>query len=105
MKTRLLILGANGMLGNTLLRYFSVKKEFKLFATVRNNVSLTNVEVKEKLRLITGIEAENLNDLKRVFDEAKPDIVMNCVGIVKQLEVAKEALVSIASHLDCWQSF
>jgi len=95
MNTRLLILGANGILGNTLLRYFAAKESFQVVASVRNTRSLCNMADAPKHQLITGVDAENLDDLRLVFDEAKPDMVVNCVGIVKQLAAAEDALVSI----------
>ena len=92
---RVLIIGANGMLGNTLLRYFAAKESFQVIASVRNTRSLCNMADAPNHQLITGVDAENLDDLRLVFDEAKPDMVVNCVGIVKQLAAAEDALVSI----------
>ena len=95
MTTGVLILGASGMLGNTLLRYFSKKREFQVFATTRSKDSLRNLSNKKNYQLISDINAENTDDLARVFDQVQPDIVMNCVGVVKQLDTAEDALVSI----------
>ena len=95
MKTRILIFGASGMLGNALLRYFAAKESFQVVASVRNADSLRNTAYEPNYQLITGVDAENLDDLHRVFDEARPDVVVNCVGVVKQLAAAEDALVSI----------
>jgi dTDP-4-dehydrorhamnose reductase len=95
MNTRLLILGASGMLGNTLLRYFAAKESFKVFASTRSFGLFGDIVRETDCKLITGIEAENLDDLRRVFDKAQPDVVVNCIGIVKQLAAAEDALVSI----------
>ena len=92
---RLLILGASGMLGNTLLRYFSKNDVFEVFATVRSSWPLCGVANGEKYRLIAGVDAENNDHLLRVFDEVRPDVVVNCVGVVKQLAEVENALVSI----------
>lgn len=92
---RMLILGASGMLGNTLLRYFSVKREFQVSAAVRSEDSLRAVAGSKNYSLIAGIDAKNTDDLGRVFDEVQPDVVLNCVGVVKQLAAAEDALVSI----------
>jgi dTDP-4-dehydrorhamnose reductase len=95
MKTRLLILGASGMLGNTLLRYFAAKKSFQVFASVRGNGSLRHIAGEINYQLISGVDAENADHLLRVFDIARPDVVVNCVGVVKQLAEADDTLVSI----------
>ena len=89
MKTKLLIFGASGMLGNALLRYFSQKEIFDVYGTTRNCTD-TNT-----YRLINGIDAEIEGHLLRAFEVASPEIVVNCIGVVKQLDVASDALVSI----------
>lgn len=95
MNSRLLILGASGMLGNALFRYFEAKKSFQVFASVRAADYLHGVSEESNVQLITGIDANVSDDLRRVFDEARPDVVVNCVGVVKQLAAADEALISI----------
>jgi len=95
MNTRLLILGASGMLGNALLRYFSAKGFFQVYASVRDYGSLSNIASVPNCKKIAGVDAGNLDDLRRVFDEAQPDVVVNCVGVVKQLTAAEDALISI----------
>jgi dTDP-4-dehydrorhamnose reductase len=83
------------MLGNALLRYFSGRNSYLVFASARNAGSLRDIAGEPNYQLIAGIDAENSADLRRVFDEAQPDVVMNCVGVVKQLAAAEDALVSI----------
>lgn len=95
MKTKILILGASGMLGNALLRYFSMNSKFQVFAAVRSDRSAFNIDGKKKYRLFENIDARNHRDLIRVFDEAQPHVVVNCAGIVKQLPEACDPLLSI----------
>ena len=95
MNARLLIVGASGMLGNSLLRYFAAKESFKVFASVRDVVSLRDIGGVSNFQLLAGIDAKNVDSLRRVFDEVKPDVVVNCVGVVKQLVAADDAIVSI----------
>ena len=95
MKTRILILGASGMLGNTLLRYFAEKKSFQVIASVRTADSFCNIDDEPNYEFITCVDAGNSDYLRRLFDEAKPDVVVNCIGVVKQLSAAEDALVSI----------
>mgnify|MGYP000571218535 CR=1 FL=1 len=92
---RLLILGASGMLGNTLLRYFAAKESFQVFASYRGAGSLGDIAGEPNYHPIPGIDAENSDDLRRVLNETQPDVVVNCVGVVKQLAAAEDALVSI----------
>lgn len=94
-KLRLLILGASGMLGNTMLRYFAAKEFFEVFASVRYSESLGEISGELNYQLIGGVLAENPDHLLRAFDIACPDVVVNCVGVVKQLAEADDPLVSI----------
>lgn len=95
MKIRLLILGATGMLGSTLLRYFSGKNDFDVVGTVRTIDVLSVFSKQRKYSIITGVDLENADHLLRVFDQVKPDIVVNCAGIVKQLAESEDALSTI----------
>lgn len=94
-KIRLLILGATGMLGSTLLRYFSGKNDFDVLGTVRTTDISGVFSKKSNYLIITGVDLENADHLLRVFDRAKPDIVVNCAGIVKQLVESEDALSTI----------
>jgi dTDP-4-dehydrorhamnose reductase len=38
----------------------------------------------------------DINSFSAIFEELKPDVVVNCIGVVKQSEAAKDPLISIA---------
>jgi dTDP-4-dehydrorhamnose reductase len=95
MKIRLLIIGATGMLGSTLLRYFSGKDDFDAFGTVRTPEALGVFSQQFNCSIFAGVNLENADHLLRVFDQVKPGIVVNCAGIVKQLAESEDALSTI----------
>tara|TARA_Y100001968_G_scaffold100812_1_gene90742 strand:- start:16078 stop:16959 length:882 start_codon:yes stop_codon:yes gene_type:complete len=84
-KKRILILGASGMLGHTIFKYFSIKDAFVTLGTYRKSqqVKLFPEVLKKRLQLIPDISDEIF--LKEAINDFHPDIVINCVGIVKQL--------------------
>lgn len=88
-----LILGASGMLGNTLLRYFADYTDHKVVATIRKS-RLSKLPSSAKYRLITGIDVNNSDELLSVFDN-KFDVVINCVGVIKQLGDSKDVLKTL----------
>jgi dTDP-4-dehydrorhamnose reductase len=93
---RILILGASGMLGSTLLRWFMQNKKYKVFGSVRNQHSFN--EVKKKIHdaeLIPNFDVGDMDSLTNLFAITKPDIVVNCIGIVKQLAEADDPLITI----------
>jgi dTDP-4-dehydrorhamnose reductase len=84
------------MLGHTLF-YELLKKDFNVHGTVRNISSISNCFPKELLeRVIDNIDADDINSIKQIIDEYNPDIVINCIGIIKQLPISKEPLPVIA---------
>lgn len=93
---RIIVIGASGMLGNALLRFFSEKKEFEVYGTLRHSSLVPALRQMAPLaHLLPGVDAENLYSLNRIFSDVKPNIVINCVGIVKQLSSIDDHLISL----------
>lgn len=92
---RILILGAAGMLGHKLLLKMSNK--WDVLGTVRkNNPTLSKLSEANGFDVKDGVDALDFETVKAVVSEYKPDVVINCIGIVKQLEEAKDPYLSIA---------
>jgi len=92
---RVLVLGASGMLGNAVLRVFSQSPGFLAFGSVRSATSMRSFSQEVKENIIYGVDVENVDSLVKVFASVQPDIVINCVGLVKQLAEAEDALSAI----------
>jgi dTDP-4-dehydrorhamnose reductase len=93
--TRVLILGASGMLGNTALRLFAASPGFEAHGTVRSPASLRLLPEAVRPRVRVGTHAENPDRLAQVLARVQPDVVINCVGVVSQLAEANDPLVAI----------
>jgi dTDP-4-dehydrorhamnose reductase len=92
---KLLILGAYGMLGHKMFNLLSPK--FDTYATcrsVRKEKSLYSILPPD--RLLPNIQAENFDSVLQAIAKVRPDAIINCIGIVKQLDAAKDAIPSIA---------
>jgi len=93
----ILILGATGMLGHTLLAFFSRREDINVHATVRSIDGLSALLPQHLLaRLRAGVDADNFDSVAGVLAAVKPDVVINCIGIVKQLPEAADPIASIA---------
>jgi dTDP-4-dehydrorhamnose reductase len=79
MVTKVVVLGASGMLGHKMTQILS--RRFDVIGTVRR-VPTSNIL--EGYKLIAG-DVNDLSTLFKTFDLIKPDIIVNCIGIVKQL--------------------
>ena len=93
MKT-VLILGGTGMLGHQL--YKSLKREYNVIATIRgsyNFVEKYNFFDKEDIREF--VDALYFDSVIRAMAAYQPDVVINCIGLIKQLPISQDPLWAI----------
>lgn len=95
-RQRVLVLGATGMLGSTFFRAFSADPGLETWGTMRDWVGARHFAPALRERLIANVPVEGETGLLAAFDRARPDIVINCVGITKQLPNANDHLESLA---------
>lgn len=89
---KILILGATGMLGHKLLQVLQTNHEVQ--ATCRNlSEELKQFELFNNV--LEGYEATNLEAIEKLIDQNKYDVVINCIGIIKQQKAAYDAIPSI----------
>ena len=92
---RVLVLGASGMLGNSMVRVLSEKADWEVFGTVRSGEAARFFSPKIAERLVVGVDVENHDTLIRLFAQVRPNVVVNCIGLVKQLAEADDPLLAI----------
>lgn len=92
--TRVLVLGGGGMLGHKAFQVLS--GEFDTWVTFRRfDEKLRKTGLFPADRVIDGVDASDLATVQRAVDRVAPDVVINCIGIIKQLAEAKNARISI----------
>lgn len=92
---KVLVLGATGMLGHKLMQ--GLPHRFETAGTVRGPAAAyTDHPVLGQMSLLGGVRAESFDSVVRALASDRPDTVINCIGVVKQLPTAKDALPSIA---------
>jgi dTDP-4-dehydrorhamnose reductase len=82
--TRLLILGSTGLLGSTILKYFSTKTNYECFGAIRKNSDRKKLNNINNLKL-HKIDFNKPNDIRKAFISIKPHLIINCIGVVKQV--------------------
>ena len=101
MRPRVLILGATGMLGHTLLKYFN-QKHIDTYATIRatdfHSCPFAKTFQDLQTKLICSVDADNLYYLTARIIEIQPSVIINCIGIIKQLPTAKDPITSITTN-------
>lgn len=94
-KQKVLVLGASGMLGNAVLRYFATQTEHEALGVVRSAGSARLLPASLQDNIALGGDVDDVDALVRMFDRHRPTVVINCVGLVKQLGDAKDPLAAI----------
>lgn len=73
------------MLGHRL--YLSLSKKHEVYGTVRSKESLGDFfdifQVSQE-NFISGINGEEIGSVSELIEEIKPDVVINCIGVIKQ---------------------
>ncbi|KMN81742.1 dTDP-4-dehydrorhamnose reductase [Chromobacterium sp. LK11] len=89
---RIVILGVSGMLGNAVYRLLSQSGVYEVFGTVRSMGAISAFSDELKLNVTQGVDVENFDHLLSVLSSHKPDVVINCIGLVKQLAASNNPL-------------
>ncbi len=94
-KMKILIIGANGMLGNVMFRIVTEVSGWEVYGTVRDPSSKRFFDEKIAGNILTNVDVEQMEKLIKVFDFVRPNVVINCVGLIKQKEAAEDPLVAL----------
>src|SRR3954468_23462389 len=94
-RRKVLILGASGMLGHTVLRHFTDQGRHSVVGSVRSQASRDLLPAALRDAVVVGGDLANDDSLGRLFAEVRPDVVVNCIGLVKQLAQARDVLATL----------
>jgi dTDP-4-dehydrorhamnose reductase len=93
---KILIFGITGMLGHVLWK--NLKEDFEVYGTTRDNEgSFTEkypIFKNNNRNIVYEIDVLSKEAVSTVLEKVRPDVVINCVGIVKQLKEAEDPSVS-----------
>jgi dTDP-4-dehydrorhamnose reductase len=90
---RVLVLGASGMLGSVVFREFDGHAPHEVWGLVRNEAFLPYFSPAQQSRILTGVDALDETALRAAFERVHPDVVINCVGLIKQKAHVEDPLV------------
>ncbi|TNF01288.1 MAG: SDR family oxidoreductase [Bacteroidetes bacterium] len=91
----ILVLGASGMLGNAVFRLLSEDSSLNVFGTVRSAGSKKCFDIEYQSNIKANVDVLNHDNLVNVMGEIRPDVVINCVGLIKQLGDSTDPLVAL----------
>ena len=92
---KVLILGGGGMLGHKTAQILS--SHFDTYVTVRGNIlAFRKYNIFDKNHIIGNIDALQFKSLEKAFQKVNPSVVLNCIGIIKQLSVVNNPVETMA---------
>lgn len=92
---RILVLGVSGMLGNAMYRTLSESADLEVWGSVRSSGAKRYFAESLRDRILAGVDMENMDSLSSLFERVRPQVVVNCVGLVKQLVESNDPLVAL----------
>lgn len=96
-EVKILVLGASGMLGHKIVQRLS-KQTDRLWWTLHggtNDRDLDPVPVLRSSHAIPKVDAIELDAVEALLRSHRPDVTINCIGVVKQRPQASDPVLSI----------
>jgi len=91
---KILILGGSGMLGHQLWKHLHLRNE--VWVTMRRSTAdISTQEFFDERHVIGDVDAAECDHLADIIKRLKPDVVLNCIGLIKQLREASLPIPSI----------
>lgn len=95
MTKKILVLGVSGMLGNAVFRVLAADPALQVHGSARSGGCLPHFDAALRGRVLTGVDVEQADHLVALLGRVRPDVVVNCIGLVKQLADADEPLAAL----------
>jgi len=94
---RVLVLGGDGMLGHKVSQVLAEGHEVSATFFERHGAWATfpTYATTPPERLQGGVDALDFTSVVRAVAKARPDVVVNCIGIIKQLEEANDPVLTL----------
>lgn len=81
---KLLVLGASGLLGNTVYNFLSSKAELDVYGSLRNPELAKCFPAEFRDGLVVRSDLLNSVELNGLFEDIQPDVVINCVSLPRE---------------------
>lgn len=91
---KVIVVGATGMLGYSIFSNLSECTELDVYGTVRSVEGLEKF-FPSKDKLVANVDVNDFKTLERALQNVKPDVVINCIGLIKQHNISKQHVEAI----------
>ena len=91
---KVLIFGANGMLGHKLIQ--QLEPQFDVYGTIRGTFdTVEKYGIFDKAKTIENVSATDISSIEAAVRTPQPDVVINAVGIIKQVPSEKDVITAV----------
>jgi dTDP-4-dehydrorhamnose reductase len=91
----ILVVGASGMIGSTMLRVLSESTSWEVFGSIRAGSVRRFFPATLGECLLENIDVTSPDALARVVDQVRPAVVVNCAGLTKHKPESEDPLVAV----------
>jgi dTDP-4-dehydrorhamnose reductase len=94
---KILIFGTTGMLGHTLFNYLGQNNsDLNTFGLVRDESDFRLFTKRQEKKLISAKFDIRHEDIRNIIEKVEPNLVLNCIGLIKQDNKSKSFIDSIS---------
>lgn len=92
---RVLILGASGLIGSSMMRVLSESSDLQVFGTTRDRSALAFYPSPLQDNIFTGMDMLHDGVFVKLLGRVRPDIVINCAGLTKHKPEADDPVYAL----------
>lgn len=91
---KILVFGINGMLGHKIFQ--TLAANFEVTGTIRGGFdTIERFPIFDREKTIEFVDAANVESVESAIRSARPDVVFNAIGIIKQVASAKNVITAL----------
>jgi dTDP-4-dehydrorhamnose reductase len=95
---KVLVLGASGMIGSTMVRVLLDNNGLDVVGTLRSEMATTLLPALVAERMVSGVDLTNQDCMSRLFREIRPSVVVNCAGLTKHVPTGNDPLSALTMN-------
>ncbi|MET8258883.1 SDR family oxidoreductase [Micromonospora sp. NPDC005553] len=93
---RVLVVGVTGMLGHAVIRELGDDPDLDVHGVARSIEDRAGWFPRRLLdRITTAVDATRFGQVRQLIDDLRPDVVVNCVGVIKQRPDVQDAVQTV----------
>ena len=99
-RMKVVVLGASGLLGSTMFRVLSAAGEIDAIGAIRSTIVPEALLGDGRARIRSRLDMLDQPALTHWLEEVRPEVVINCVGLVKQRPEANDEDLAMAVNAE-----